>query len=129
MTRIVVGIVSVIMTIVGVDVALGQDYPNKPIRLFASSVGGVTDFAARLMAPGISSGLGQSVIVENRPSNLLGELVSKAPPDGYTLLIAGGTFTIGPLLQKMSYDPVKDFHRSQWCQRHMTFWLCTPRCR
>jgi tripartite-type tricarboxylate transporter receptor subunit TctC len=69
----------------------------------------VQDFMARLVAQGISAPLGRPVVVENRPSNLTGEIVAKAPPDGYTLLVAGGTFMAGPLLEKRSYDPVADF--------------------
>src|SRR5687767_7650333 len=66
----------------------GQDYPTKPIRIVAASAGSSGDFAARLIAQGITGSLGQQVIVENRPGNVTisGELVAKAAPDGYTLL-------------------------------------------
>ena len=87
-----------------------QDYPVKPIRIVTSAVGSGSDFDARLIAPALSGPLGQQVIVDNRNGTLLSaEAGAKAPPDGYTLIINGGSFWLGPLLQKMSYDPVRDF--------------------
>src|SRR3990170_1805340 len=102
------------MFLVGVvldaGVVSGQDYPNKPIRIVTSSVGGGTDFVARQIAQGISGPLGQQVIVDNRPSGVIpGETVAKAAPDGYTLLAAGGILWMGPLIQKTPYDAVRDF--------------------
>ena len=97
------------MTVLGAGPVFAQDYPNRPIRLVTSAAGGGNDFISRLIAQGIAGPLGQNVIVENRPSNVTGELVAKAVPDGYTMLLAGGTFLIGPLLEKTAYDPVTDF--------------------
>ena len=97
------------LVVLGAGVASSQNYPNKPIRIVTSAVGGGNDFIARLIAQGINGPLGQSVIVENRPSNIAPEIVARASPDGYTLLLAGGTFLIGPLLEKLSYNPVRDF--------------------
>src|SRR5262245_14873080 len=82
-------------------------YPTKPIRLVTSSGSG--DFAARIIAQGISGPLGQQIIVENRPGALPGEIVSKAAPDGYTLLVHGGAFWNAPLFRTTPYDPIKDF--------------------
>ena len=87
----------------------GQDYPNKPIRIVTSGLGGGTDFVARLIAEGISGPLGQSVVVENRANITGAEIGASATPDGYTLVVQGQALWIGPLLQKLSYDPVKDF--------------------
>src|SRR5262249_21204206 len=114
MTRFVVAIIAV--TIIGLNAGRGfcQDYPHKPIRIVASGIGGGNDFAARLIAPEIASALGQPVLVDNRPTGLTGEIVFKAPPDGYTLLLNGGSFYIGPLLVKTPYDPVKDFAAIIW---------------
>src|SRR4051812_47742544 len=78
-------------------------YPDKPVRIVTSEPGGSNDFPSRLIAQGLSGPLGQNVIVDNRPSSLLGEFVARATPDGYTILAAGGTFMIGPLLQKAAY--------------------------
>ena len=87
-----------------------QDYPNKPIRIITNQAGGGSDFIARLIGQGISGPLGQPVIIDNRAGGLIqSEIVSKAPPDGYTLLVAGGSILILPLMQKTPYDPVKDF--------------------
>jgi len=90
-------------------VAVGQDYPHKPIRIYTGNAGGGVDFAARLLAQGLTSSLGQQVIVDNRPGNLPPELVAKAQPDGYSLLVVSDRLWIGPLMQKMAYDPVNDF--------------------
>ena len=95
---------------IGTGTAYAQDYPLKPIRLITSGIGGSNDIAARLIAQGYIASMGQQVVVENRGSGVVpGQTVAQAPPDGYTLLVAGGSFTIGPLLQKTPYDVVRDF--------------------
>lgn len=90
-------------------VALGQGYPSKPVRIVTSPAGGGNDLPARLVAQGISRGLGQQVIVDNRPTVLIADIVAKAPPDGYTLLVSGSPHWIGPLIESTSYDPITDF--------------------
>ena len=107
--RFVLGTLSVGLTVTNASVIFGQDYPNKPIRFVASGIGGGSDFTARLIGQGISANLGQSIIIENRSGITQGEILAKAPPDGYTLLIAGGGVWISPLLQKTGYDPLRDF--------------------
>ena len=84
--------------------ASGQDYPIKPIRIITGSVGGGNDFTSRQIAQGISGALGQQVIVENRSSALVAETVARAPADGYTLMVQGGTVWLTPLLQKVNYE-------------------------
>jgi tripartite-type tricarboxylate transporter receptor subunit TctC len=87
-----------------------QTYPTRPVRIVTSPAGGGNDFAARLIALGLSGPLGQQVIVDNRAGGVVpGDVAARSKPDGYTLLVAGGTFTIGPLLEKTPYDPVRDF--------------------
>jgi len=81
----------------------------RAIRIVTSPAGGGNDFPARLIARAISGPLGQQVIVDNRPTILIADLVAKAPPDGYTLLVTGSAHWVGPLLDKVNYDPVKDF--------------------
>src|SRR5689334_6393688 len=88
--------------------AAGQDFPVKPIRIITSAPGGSSDFTARLIAQGWTESLGQQAVVDNR-GNFGGEQLAKAPPDGYTLLVDGASLWTGPLIQKTSYDPVRDF--------------------
>ena len=76
--------------------ASGQTYPNKSIRIVTSPAGGSADFVGRLIAQGISGPLGQPVIVENRTTALIDEIVSKAAPDGYTLALVGQGFWVSP---------------------------------
>jgi tripartite-type tricarboxylate transporter receptor subunit TctC len=90
-----------------------QDYPSKSIRIVTSEPGGGLDFAARVIAHGLTGSLGQSVIVENRGGAggvIAIETVAKAQPDGYTLLVFGSTIWLVPFLRdKVNYDPVRDF--------------------
>ena len=86
-----------------------QEVPTRPVRIVTSAVGGTTDLVARLIAQGLTASLGQQVIVDNRPTGIIpGEIVVKAPPDGYTLLFSGSSLWMMPLLQKVPFDPVKD---------------------
>ena len=88
----------------------GQPYPNKSIRIVTTAPGGGNDFTARVLAQGMSTNLGQQVIVDNRTSSVVpGDIVAKAPPDGYVLLLGASTFYIGPLIDKAPYDAVRDF--------------------
>ena len=92
-----------------------QDYPTRPIKIVVPfAPGGGTDFLARLIGQKLADGLGQSVLVDNRPggSTIIGaQIVAKAAPDGYTLLSSNGTtFSINQTLnKKLPYDPIKDF--------------------
>ena len=108
--RPMISILNLAAVMAGVGSASAQTYPSKPIRIVTSGVGGSGDFTARLMAQGIASGLGQQVIVENRAAGGgSGVIVSQAQPDGYTLLINGGSLWIGTLIEKTPYDVLKDF--------------------
>ena len=94
----------------GAGTASAQAYPGKPVRIVVTGVGSGGDFAARLIAQGVSGSLGQQIIVDNRGSgNLPAEIVSKSPPDGYTLCLSAAPLWITPFLRKTPYDPVKDF--------------------
>jgi tripartite-type tricarboxylate transporter receptor subunit TctC len=89
-------------------------YPARPVRLIVpSGAGGVTDILARLLAERMRGGLGQQVVVDNRPGagGIVGsELVAKATPDGYTLLMVFPSHAVNPSLnKKMPYDSVNDF--------------------
>jgi tripartite-type tricarboxylate transporter receptor subunit TctC len=94
--------------------AWAQTYPAKPVRIVVPLVpGGNQDIVARAVAEELSKGLGQQVIVENRPgqSAIIGtQYVKSAPPDGYTLLSVAVTFARVPAVVKAAgYDPVADF--------------------
>jgi tripartite-type tricarboxylate transporter receptor subunit TctC len=94
--------------------ASAQTYPAKPIRIVVPLVpGGNQDIVARAVAEEMSKGLGQQVIVENRPgqSAIVGtQFVKSAAPDGYTLLSVAVTFARVPAVVKAAgYDPVADF--------------------
>lgn len=108
---IVVQMVSVWAMVLSAGMVSGQDYPGKPVRLISPGPGGGADFVARFIAQGISGSLGQQVVVENRPAGVIpGQVVSKAPPDGYTILLNGNSFWIAPLMRDgIPYDPVRDF--------------------
>ncbi len=86
-----------------------QDYPTRPIRIVTATPGGGNDFLARIVAPAMSAALGQQVIVDNRTGRLVGGLVARATPDGYTLGIGGGSMQFTPILEPGDYDMVKDF--------------------
>ena len=110
MCRFTVAMFFTLGLVLEANVGLGQDYPNKPIRIVTTAAGTGSDFNARQVAQGIASSLGQPVIVDNRSSTLLSaEIVLRVPPDGYTLLVNGGSLWIGQLLQKTPYDVTRDF--------------------
>jgi len=95
--------------------ASGQVYPNRPIHVVVpSSAGaGVIDIMARLVGQHLSARLGQQIVIDNRPgaSGILGaEVVAKAAPDGYTLLISNVSLVVNPFLYpRLPYDPLADF--------------------
>lgn len=94
--------------------AAAQPYPAKPVRIVVPfGAGGSTDVLARLVAPRLSESLKQNFIVESMPGadGIVGtSAVARAAPDGYTLLMtAASPLTLAPILQKVPYDPVKDF--------------------
>lgn len=86
-------------------------YPVKPIRLLVSGVGGAGDFAGRLIAADLTQRLGQQVVVDNRPGGVTpGEILAKAQPDGYTLMMVGFVIWLSPFMRDhVPFDPVRDF--------------------
>jgi tripartite-type tricarboxylate transporter receptor subunit TctC len=90
-----------------------QKYPAKPIRIIVGfQPGGATDIAARAIAQKLTEALGGSVVVDNRPGaagNIAADLVAKAAPDGYTVLMANSTIAIPSLYAKLPFDVRKDF--------------------
>lgn len=85
-------------------------WPVKPVRVYTSSAGGGNDFVARIVSQGLAPVLGQPVVVENRAGIIAVETVSKAPPDGYSLLVIGSSLWVDPLMSETpAWDPVRDF--------------------
>ena len=95
--------------------ALAADYPAKPIKLVVPyAPGGGADAVARIVAKQVGDSIGQSIVVENKggAGSIVGtDLVAKAEPDGYTLLLGqSGPISINPAVYKsLPYDPVKEF--------------------
>ena len=89
-----------------------QSYPAKPVRIVVPfAPGGGSDFIARFMAQRLSGGLGQQVIVENKPGagGMLGITQGQqAPADGYTLTLIASSYTVNPSIYKFGFDPVSD---------------------
>ena len=95
--------------------ALGQAYPNKPVRIVVPfAAGSATDIVARLLADELRGAFDQTFIVDDKPgasARIGADAVAKAAPDGYTLLVTTNTsHSANPFLfKKLSYDPIKDF--------------------
>ena len=96
------------------SVARAQDYPARSVRVIVPfSPGGAVDGPMRLIAQGLTSRLGQAVVVENKPgagATIGTDVVAKAAPDGYTLLLASQTNAISATLySKLPFDSIEDF--------------------
>lgn len=94
--------------------AFAQAWPAKPVRLIAPfTAGGAADTLGRIVSTKLTEGLGQNVIVENRAGagGVIGsDLVAKAPPDGYTLVVSGvASHVVAPAVSRVPFDPLKDF--------------------
>jgi tripartite-type tricarboxylate transporter receptor subunit TctC len=93
--------------------AAAQAYPTKPIRfLVGFPPGGTNDIVARIVGPKLSEFLGQQVVVENRGganTAIASELMARATPDGYTIMLNGPGHATNPSLIKLNFDPIKDF--------------------
>ena len=108
--RLVLWIFPAVVAVLGADAACGQGYPNRPLRFLTTGIGASTDLAARTVAQGLTDSVGWNVVVDNRGSTIVSsDMVAKAPPDGYTILVITDGMWRGPLFQKMPFDPVKDF--------------------
>ncbi len=106
-------LVAALATLGFVAPAAAQAWPTKPVRLVVPfAAGGSTDVIARMLGQRLAEKWGQTVVIENRAGaggNLGADVVAKASPDGYTLLMASGSITINPnLYAKMPFDTRKD---------------------
>jgi tripartite-type tricarboxylate transporter receptor subunit TctC len=98
----------------GAASTMAQAYPNRPIKLIVPfAPGGFTDVVARILGQKLSVAMGQQFIIENKAgagSTIGTDMVAKAAPDGYTLVMVSSTHAISPWIYKaMPYDPIKSF--------------------
>jgi tripartite-type tricarboxylate transporter receptor subunit TctC len=118
--RIVLGFAVLLLAVPGATFAQGtsadpaQDYPKRPIRFVVPlPPGGSPDLTARTISAGLSGPWQQQIVVDNRPGahhNLAAEIVAKSNPDGYTwLLTTDNILTVNPHIDKVPFDPFKDF--------------------
>ena len=114
-TSIRIATVVVGLMVAGACLAQGAaGYPNRPMRLVVPfAAGGTNDTIGRIVADRLSTHLGQPIVVDNRGSanTVVGcEIVAKAKPDGYTLIIVGAGFAVNPsLVKSLPYDTLRDF--------------------
>ncbi len=105
-------IVCAVSTLAAAQELSTQAYPNKLIRIITAEPGGGNELAARLLAQGLTGLLGQQVIVESRGGGsgaIAIQTVSKAPPDGYTLLVFSSALWVLPLMKEVPWDTLRDF--------------------
>ena len=112
--RILAAIATIATLMGGGTHAVAQQWPQKPVRVIVPfPPGGVTDNIARITVEWLTGRFGQPVIAENKPGAsgaIAAEFVARATPDGYTLFMAASPqLGIVPHVQKIAYDPVKDF--------------------
>ena len=105
---------TVVAGLLGATVAQAQDYPNRPIKVVVPfSPGGAVDGPMRAIAQELGKRLNQQIVIENKPgagATIGSEMVAKAAPDGYTLLLASQTNAISATLySKLSFNPIDDF--------------------
>lgn len=108
---VVCGLISALLS----AAALAQEFPVKPIRII---VGPGPDIIARMFGQKFTEAWGHQTIVEQRPGGggvIATEMVAKAPPDGYTLLLSSAAYTINAVLQPGPYDLVRDFSSIALC--------------
>jgi tripartite-type tricarboxylate transporter receptor subunit TctC len=111
---IVSTIAALVLALVAPVPCSAQDYPTRPIKIVVPfSPGGAVDGPMRVIAQELSKRIGEQVIVDNKPgagATIGADLVAKAPPDGYTLLLASQTVAISATLYpKLPFDPIEDF--------------------
>ena len=111
--------------------AYAQDYPIRPIRyIVGQAPGGSSDTLARMITQRAGDGLGQPLVVDNRPgaTGIIGaEVVAKANPDGYTLLQAATSHATNPAMQaKLPYDSLRDFTPISLLSQQPNIWVVHP---
>jgi len=103
----------VALVAINITAAHGQGYPERPVRIVVPvPAGGGVDSIARIVAQHLNAVWGQPFIVDNRPGaggSLGAEIVSRATPDGYTLMVSSSSYVTNAAVRKVRYDPVRDF--------------------
>ena len=107
-------LVACLLLLLGSALAQAQSWPVRPIKMVVPfPAGGPTDVLTRALSDKLTAGLGQPVVVENKPGaggGIGADFVAKSAPDGYTFVMAtSSTHSVGPYLAKVPYDPQKDF--------------------
>ena len=91
-----------LVSMLACGISTAQSYPSKPVRMLVPfPPGGGTDYMARLLGRDLTEMWGQTVLIENRPGAsmmIASEIVAKAPPDGYTIIMSSSNHTINPSL-------------------------------
>jgi len=125
-------IASALLALAAAPAAFAQAWPSKPIRVIVNfPPGGAADQLARAVGLPLQEALGQPVVVENRAGangNIGGEVVAKAPADGYTLLMSsGGMVSVNPhIYPKMAFDPAKDLVPVASAARVLVYLVAKP---
>ena len=114
MRTMTLAVAGIALAVMAAAAAAQATYPNKTIRMIVPfPAGGPTDIIARTVAQKLTESMGQPVVIDNRGGsggNIGTDIVAKATPDGYTLLMAIVSHAINPTLySKLPYDPIKDF--------------------
>lgn len=106
-----VTLAAIVMMLVSAKGTPAQNYPVKPIRIVTAEAGGGSDIVARIIGQGLNATWGKPVVIDNRGGGVVaGDIVARAPADGYTLLYYGSTLWVLPLIRKdVPYDTGKDF--------------------
>jgi tripartite-type tricarboxylate transporter receptor subunit TctC len=119
------------LTLIASTSAHSQSYPSRPIRyIVPQAPGGSSDTLARIVTQRAAEGLGQQLVVDNRPgaTGVIGaEVVARANPDGYTLLQVATSHATNPAMQsKLPYDTLRDFAAISLLSQQPNIWLVHP---
>lgn len=110
--RIRIFVLAILLGVLPISTSWAQSFPNKPLRLVVPyPPGGGADGNARLLAQPMAAGLGQPIVVENRPGAsgiLAANSVLQSPADGYTMLFDTFPYVVNAVLHKLPFDPIKD---------------------
>jgi tripartite-type tricarboxylate transporter receptor subunit TctC len=114
--------------------AFAQNFPTKPLRMLVGFLpGSTTDVIGRLLAQKMGEGLGQQVVMDNRPgagANIAAELVAKAPPDGYAMLMANAGIAVSAsAYAKLNYNALRDLTPVTQVSTTPHISSCIRRCR